>query len=116
MKKLIDVTEQYINMAVPGDVRILYESGYNHNRHDEEISMATWIYDNLGGEIILLSETGGTFGARRSDYEWKGRYWELKTIKSEKSVDSALRKAISQIYDKPGGVILDFGKNYVRLP
>ncbi|MCR5225869.1 MAG: hypothetical protein K6E27_01490 [Eubacterium sp.] len=116
MKKLIDVTEQYINMDAPGDGRILYESGYNHNRHDEEISMATWIHDNLGGEIILLSETGGTFGARRSDYEWKGRYWELKTIKSEKAVDSALRKAISQIYDKPGGVILDFGKNNVRLP
>ena len=78
--------------------------------------MATWIIDNLGGDIILLAENGGTFGAKRSDYEWKGRYWELKTVKSDRSVDSALRKAISQIYERPGGVILDFGKNSVRLP
>lgn len=116
MKKLIDVTQEYIDTATPDDGRILYESGYNHNTHDEEISMATWIIDNLGGDIILLAENGGTFGAKRSDYEWKGRYWELKTVKSDRSVDSALRKAISQIYERPGGVILDFGKNSVRLP
>ena len=116
MKKLIDVTQEYIDTATPDDGRILYENGYNHNTHDEGISMATWIIENLGGDIILLAENGGTFGAKRSDYEWKGRYWELKTVKSDRSVDSALRKAISQIYERPGGVILDFGKNSVRLP
>ncbi|MBQ6230890.1 MAG: hypothetical protein IJJ74_07200 [Eubacterium sp.] len=79
------------------------------------IAMANWVVNNLGGEIILLSENGETFGAKRSDYEWRGKYWELKTVKSERSVDSALRKAISQIYEKTGGVILDFGKNNVKL-
>ena len=114
MKKLIDVTEEYINHTLETG-RILYEFDYNQMIHDEEIEMASWICEKLGGDIILLTENGSSYGVRRSDYEWRGRYWELKSVKSERSVDSALRKAISQIYEKPGGVILDFGKNNVRL-
>ena len=39
----------------------------------------------------------------------------MKTIKSERAIDSALRKGISQIFENPGGVILDFGKHPVKL-
>ncbi|MBR1673669.1 MAG: hypothetical protein IJ703_01800 [Eubacterium sp.] len=114
MKTLIDVTKEYMDSNTPKG-KVIYENGYKRDNHSEEIAMANWVVNNLGGEIILLSENGGTFGAKRSDYEWRGKYWELKTVKSERSVDSALRKAISQIYEKPGGVILDFGKNNVKL-
>lgn len=44
------------------------------------------------------------------DYLWNGKYWELKTITTEKAADSALRKALKQIENKPGGIILDFQK------
>ena len=111
MKKQIDVTQEYIKKATPKQGRLLYEDDYDKESHKEEVNLAKWLLNTFGGEIILLSESGGTFGAKRSDFEWRGRYWELKTLKSEKSIDSALRKAISQIYDKPGGVILDFGNN-----
>ncbi len=116
MKKQTDITEEFIGNATPGVGHILYESGYNKSKHEEEFKTAQRLLENFGGEIVLLAEQGGTYGAKRSDFEWRGRYWELKTLKSEKSVDSALRKAIGQIYEKPGGVILDFGKNTVRLP
>ena len=63
----------------------------------------------------MIDEKPSVYGAKTPDYEWNGRFWELKTLKSEKSVDAALRKAISQIYEKPGGVILDFGRNQISL-
>ncbi len=100
-----DVTIEYINNAKPKTGRILFENGYNYGCHDDEINMAEWLYNTFGGDIILLSEHNKPFGKKYSDYEWNGKYWELKNLKSEKSVDSAIRKAISQIYDNPGGII-----------
>lgn len=110
-----DITKEYLREANPKGGRILYENGYNYKCHNTEIKMSEWLYDTFGGDIILLSENNKTFGKKYSDYEWKGKYWELKTLESENSVDSAIRKAISQIYDNPGGVILDFGKNTINL-
>ena len=115
MLTIKDVTKEYLKNAVPKSGRILYESGYNYKNHNIEIKMAEWLYSFFGGDIILLSENNKPYGKKYSDYEWKGKYWELKTLESENSVDSAIRKAISQIYDNPGGVILDFGKNTINL-
>ncbi len=110
-----DVTKEYIDNATPQKGRVLYESGYNYISHADEISIAEWLYNNFGGNIILLSENNKPYGKKYSDYEWNGKYWELKTLKSENSVDSAVRKAISQIYDNPGGIILDFEKNLINI-
>ena len=115
MKRSTDVTEEYIKRATPKTGKIVYEEGYITNQHNEEVSMAEWMHVHLGGDIKLLKEMDGFYGAKRSDYEWRGKLWELKTLKSEKSVDSAVRKAIGQIYDNPGGVILNFGKNPVTM-
>ena len=46
---------------------------------------------------------------------WHDHYRELKSLSSPKAVDSALRKAVRQIHDRPGGVILDFGKNTITI-
>lgn len=108
MKKQIDITQIYLTKSCPGYGKITFESGYNITLHQEEIKTAQWIHDNLGGDIILLNEKSGSFGVKRPDFEWKGKLWELKSVKSEKSIDTALRKAIGQIFDNPGGVILDF--------
>lgn len=115
MKKQIDVTDEYLNNAVPGKGRIICEDGYNLLLHEEEVIIAKWMHEHFGGDIKLLSEKNGMYGVKKPDYEWRKTYWELKTLKSEKSIDSSLRKAIGQIYDNPGGVILDFGKNPVHL-
>ena len=115
MRKIINVTEEYINASNSGKGRIIYGSGYNQESHSEEINIAMWIVNQFGGDITLVAENAGVFGVKSADFEWNNTLWELKTLKSEKSIDSALRKAIGQIYDKPGGVILDFGKNQINM-
>ena len=66
------------------------------------------MHNCFGGDIKLIKENNRGFGVKTSDYEWNGRLWELKTLKTAKSIDSALRKAIEQIFVNPGGVILNF--------
>ncbi len=41
------------------------------------------------------------------DYIWRGKMWELKTITTAKSVDSALRAGLKQIAGNHGGVVID---------
>lgn len=45
------------------------------------------------------------------DYIWNNKYWELKTTTTEKSANSAVRKAIKQISDNPGGIILNYNSD-----
>ena len=54
-----DVTNEYIKSATPKNGRILYENGYNYGCHNEEIKIAGWLYNNFGGNIILISEKKG---------------------------------------------------------
>lgn len=115
MKSYIDVTNEYLGSDKKCIGNISYEDNYNIKEHTEEIDMALWLHNNFGGDINLLIENNRSYGIKRSDYEWNGKYWELKSLSSEKAIDSALRKAISQIYVNPGGVILDFGKNKIDL-
>lgn len=44
------------------------------------------------------------------DYIWNNKLWDLKTISNEKAANSALRKGVNQIFDNPGGVMLDCRK------
>lgn len=77
------------------------------SKHKDECAMAEWISRNFGGTIRVLNESLVP-GEKMADYEWDGRLWELKTVSSVNAVDTALRKAIKQIYSNPGGVIIDF--------
>ena len=50
--------------------------------------------------------------SKMPDYLWKReQYRELKNTTTEKAADSAIRSALKQIKDKPGGIILDYGAN-----
>ena len=40
---------------------------------------------------------------------------ELKNITSDKAADSAVRGALKQIAETPGGVILDCGENEIEI-
>lgn len=71
-----------------------------------EIRVANQIHEQLGGEIVLLQESDVP-GIKRPDIMWMGKEWEIKSISSAKAADSALRKAIKQIKENPGGVIFD---------
>lgn len=110
----VDVLDEYLRTAKPGQGSITYDKNYNRSKHTAEIKTAQWLHDHLGGDIELLQETGGLF-EKTPDFRWRGKGWELKTTTTEKSADSALRSALKQIYENPGGAILDYGDRDIDL-
>ena len=111
---MLDVLEEYQRNAKPGAGTLTYGEGYRISHHAEEIKTAQWLHENLGGDIVLLAEDGGLY-EKTPDFLWRGKGWELKTNTTEKSADSALRNALKQILENPGGVILDYGDNEVSI-
>lgn len=109
-----DVLGEYLRTATPGRGSITYDEGYNRTRHAAEIKTAQWLHDTLGGDIVLLQETGGLF-EKTPDFLWRNKGWELKSTTTEKSADSALRSALKQIQDNPGGVILNYNDNDIEI-
>ncbi len=109
-----DVLEEYRRTAKPGEGSITYDEGYNRTRHADEIKTAQWLHDILGGDIVLLQEAGGLF-EKTPDFLWRQKGWELKSTTTEKSADTALRSALKQISDNPGGVILNYFHHEVQI-
>ena len=106
---LQDVLAEYQDKATPGVGALTYDEGYRVVHHTEEIKTAQWLHDNLGGDIVLLQENLG--GEKKPDYLWNQKQWELKSISTEKAADSAVRGALKQIEQIPGGIIIDCGDN-----
>ncbi len=103
-----DVTAEYFG-NVSSKKKITYDERFAKNKHKEEVKIANFLLNKFGGDINLLDESLQT-GVKMPDYLWNGKYWELKTITTEKAADSALRKALKQIENNPGGIVLDFKK------
>lgn len=102
-----DVTTEYVRNKYPKQGSIVYDEGYEKDKHIEEINIAQWLHRNLGGDIKLLNESS-VDGIKMPDYIWRGKYWELKTTSTEKAANSAIRKGIKQIEENPGGIILNY--------
>lgn len=105
---IIDITQEYFSSAHPGIGNIVFDKGYDKQRHVNEIITAQWIHDTFGGDITLQAESLLS-GEKTADYRWNGKLWDLKNTSSEKAADSALRKGLKQINTNPGGIILDYG-------
>lgn len=102
-----DVRPEYVKTASPKIGEVVYDTNYDMAAHREEVQIANVIHDTFGGDIKLLNEVNGG-GKRMPDYLWNGKMWELKTLSTEKAVDSALRKGLKQIIENPGGIILNY--------
>ncbi len=102
-----DVRSEYVKTASPKIGEVVYDTDYDMAAHREEVQIANVIHDTFGGDIKLLNEVNGG-GKRMPDYLWNGKMWELKTLSTEKAVDSALRKGLKQIVENPGGIILNY--------
>lgn len=102
-----DVTKAYLNRAKPGEGKVNYEDGYSRTEHRAEVDAAEWLHKTFGGDITLLQEINAD-KKKTPDFLWDGAFWDLKTVSSEKSADSAIRYGLKQIEENPGGMILDF--------
>lgn len=103
----VDVIREYRVNASPGSGSVIIQEGVNEILHVREIEVAQHIHNIFGGDIEVLLESNGE-GIKTADYLWHGHFWDLKTTTTAKSADSAIRKGLKQIAEKPGGIILDF--------
>ncbi len=99
-----DITQHYINNSKP---KIFLK--YSKSKTSIEVVVAQKLFNMFGGELEVLNEVNPN-GVPNPDYLWDGKLWELKNPKSEKGINSALKKSLKQIQNNPGGVILDIGK------
>lgn len=111
---LIDVKSEYLTSAVPGAGSIEQDANYDPVRHADEIKTAQWLHENLGGDIVLLNETNN-YKAMTPDYLWNRKMWDLKTVSTEKSANSAVRHGLKQIQENPGGIILNYEQNKISV-
>lgn len=106
-----NVTSEYQHSATPGKGVITYDDGYKIGTHRNEIATAEWLLNQFGGDIHVFNERGYT--SVSPDYLWNGKLWELKGPSTATSTDNAVKKALKQIYDNPGGIILDYGEHEI---
>lgn len=105
-----DVLQEYIDSATPGSGRISCDDGYDLKSHKKEIDTANWLHKTFGGDIKCLLEKNGQ-KVKTPDYEWRGKFWELKSPTTAKAANSAARGAKHQIEANPDGIILNYEKN-----
>lgn len=110
----VDVTDEYVSKATPGVGKIIYDSDYDVTANKKEVKVAQWLYDNMGGEISLLTAINED-KIKTPDYLWNNKLWELKSVSSVKAVDSAVRSGLKQIKTNPGGIILNYADNVVEI-
>lgn len=111
---VIDVTRLYEEQAQSGVGEVIYGYGYATKHHEDEIKRAYWIKETYGGNITLLPELE-KWDKKTPDYLWRGKMWELKAVTSKNSVDKNTQKALHQIADNPGGIIIDCKKSTIDL-
>ncbi len=111
-KPYTEVQDEYEANATPGEGAITCDSDYNEKKHKEEIDFADWLHNKYGGDIHIRQEHRDK---EYCDYIWRGKYWELKSPKSQKGTNSALRKGYSQVSENTGGVMIDYGEHDIDL-
>ena len=106
-----NVTAMYYGTAEPGKGKVVFEEGLDLAGHSNEVKVATFLKETFGGDILVQKEVNRD-KIKTSDYLWNNKKWELKTLTTEKSADSAVRGGLKQISGNTGGLILDYsGKN-----
>lgn len=108
------MTRQKWCIVQPKSGTIKFDEGLNISKHSEEIEMAKFLNDLFGGELTVLKEAN-IQGVKTADFLWNNKLWDLKTVTTEKSADSAIRKGLKQIKDNPDGIILDYRNREVSL-
>ena len=105
-----DVTNDYIQKAIPGKGLIDKQVGFKDVNGEEKIG--NWIYSTFGRDIIMLADNNPD-GAPNPDYLWDEKLWDLKAPNSsnENTIDKRIQHGIWQIDSNTGGVIVDFSNS-----
>ena len=111
---VFDVTQVYKSQATPKKGSVIFEKDYDALTNKEEVRFSQWLFNNYGGKIELLKEVNKN-KISTPDYRWNGKLWDLKSVTTEKAALSQVRKGLKQIYDNPGGIILNYGDNDVLI-
>ena len=111
---LTDISDKFMQQAKPGIGKITYDIDYRKSRHKEEIHVAKLLHERFGGDLKIINERL-VYQTKSPDFLWLDKYWDLKTITSEKAADSAIRHGIKQISSNPGGIILYNPVNKLNL-
>lgn len=109
-----EVMQEYQENSTPGEGNITFDVGYRADLHKNEIEFANWLHSYYGGEIHMVNESK-TDGVKTADYIWNGKLWDLKTVNTEKSANTAIKRGIKQIESNPGGIMLNYGSNNVSI-
>ena len=112
MLKFEDATKEYAAMCTAAKGEVIIEKGFLEDLHPNERKMADLIANTFGGTVVLLKEKNLN-NIKSADFLWHDKLWDLKDVSSATAVDNAVRKGLKQIFNNPGGIILDFGKNRI---
>ena len=106
--EFISVYDNYKKTATPGIGEIDIPKG-RKIKNNEERNLRL-IHAQFGGDISMPIEDY-TSGKKNPDYYWRKKFWEEQepVSFSKNAVDKNIREALHQIYDNPGGIILDIG-------
>lgn len=72
---------------------------------EDEINIANWIVNNIGGEVYLYPRIVMPKGIRTPDYIWNDEKWDLKTINSHGK--NTLTTAVKNTKNQSNNLILD---------
>ena len=85
---------------------VLPDITYIKGIYSDEFEVARLLSRTLGGHIAPLGELRIS-GNPDPDFLWRDKLWELKKPKCIKRVLRRLHKAVYQIRENPGGIVLD---------
>ena len=108
---MANVTNEYRATAKPGQGNIKPDPGYKLKKQTVEKNIAEEIIKTYGGDITLR-KASGLPGDYTSDYIWRGKFWEQKTVETAKAADAAVRHGLEQIEKNPGGLIITKKKGH----
>ena len=115
MKKLSveDVTNEYLDKALPNQGSLTRAPGFKEKDHSDEIQVGNFIFSTFGGQLVLLKES---MESENPDFEWNNRFWDLKSPNRIHNLGKLVKKGLSQIFRNPGGIIIDVSSLRESMP
>ena len=106
IEKQYDVTDEYKKEAAPGTGSFYVMNNVNVKDNTHEIALAEKVQKELGGDFIVLAESGKA-NEENPDYFWRKGLWDLKTPKlpTWNAIDKRTEKGLTQTKPNMSGII-----------